>query len=182
MMAGQTGKLEIANSILSEEAVLGFEYGMSIASPFTLPIWEAQFGDFFNGAQIVIDTYITNGEAKWMLSSGLTMLLPHGYDGAGPEHSSCRLERFLQLSDSKENSIDSDEVNIQIANPTEPAQYFHLLRRQVRQDISLKKTARKTFLHIFYVMVNCVHLNKSQRLSGFVDGEKLSKASDCSST
>ncbi|XP_032684667.1 probable 2-oxoglutarate dehydrogenase E1 component DHKTD1 homolog, mitochondrial [Odontomachus brunneus] len=134
IISGQTGKLEIANSILSEEAVLGFEYGISITSPFTLPIWEAQFGDFFNGAQIVIDTYITNGEAKWMLSSGLTMLLPHGYDGAGPEHSSCRLERFLQLTDSKENEADSDDVNIQVANPTEPAQYFHLLRRQMVRD------------------------------------------------
>ncbi|KAL6266999.1 hypothetical protein P5V15_000079 [Pogonomyrmex californicus] len=134
MISGQTGKLEIANSILSEEAVLGFEYGLSIASPFTLPIWEAQFGDFFNGAQIIIDTYVTSGEAKWMLSSGLTMLLPHGYDGAGPEHSSCRLERFLQLTDSKENSVDGDDVNMHIANPSEPAQYFHLLRRQMIRD------------------------------------------------
>lgn len=134
MVDNQTGKLEVANSILSEEAVLGYEYGISIASPFTLPIWEAQFGDFFNGAQIIIDTYITNGEAKWMLSSGLTMLLPHGYDGAGPEHSSCRLERFLQLTDSSENSTDGDDVNIHIANPSEPAQYFHLLRRQMMRD------------------------------------------------
>ncbi|XP_014469454.1 PREDICTED: probable 2-oxoglutarate dehydrogenase E1 component DHKTD1 homolog, mitochondrial isoform X2 [Dinoponera quadriceps] len=134
MINDQTGKLEVANSILSEEAVLGFEYGMSISSPYTLPIWEAQFGDFFNGAQIVIDTYITNGEAKWMLSSGLTMLLPHGYDGAGPEHSSCRLERFLQLTNSKENEADSDDVNMEIANPTEPAQYFHLLRKQMVRD------------------------------------------------
>ncbi|KYM93516.1 PREDICTED: probable 2-oxoglutarate dehydrogenase E1 component DHKTD1 homolog, mitochondrial isoform X1 [Cyphomyrmex costatus] len=134
MVNDQTGKLEIANSILSEEAVLGFEYGISIASPFTLPIWEAQFGDFFNGAQIIIDTYITNGEAKWMLSSGLTMLLPHGYDGAGPEHSSCRLERFLQLTNSKENGVDGDDVNIHIANPSEPSQYFHLLRRQMIRD------------------------------------------------
>ncbi|XP_018378530.1 PREDICTED: probable 2-oxoglutarate dehydrogenase E1 component DHKTD1, mitochondrial isoform X2 [Trachymyrmex cornetzi] len=134
MVSNQTGKLEIANSILSEEAVLGFEYGISIASPFTLPIWEAQFGDFINGAQIIIDTYITNGEAKWMLSSGLTMLLPHGYDGAGPEHSSCRLERFLQLTNSKENGVDGDDVNIHIVNPSEPAQYFHLLRRQMIRD------------------------------------------------
>ncbi|XP_036143578.1 probable 2-oxoglutarate dehydrogenase E1 component DHKTD1, mitochondrial isoform X2 [Monomorium pharaonis] len=130
----QIGKLEVANSILSEEAVLGFEYGISITSPVTLPIWEAQFGDFFNGAQIIIDTYITSGETKWMLSSGLTMLLPHGYDGAGPEHSSCRLERFLQLTNSSENSIDGDDVNIHIANPSEPAQYFHLLRRQMIRD------------------------------------------------
>lgn len=131
MVNCQVGKLEVANSILSEEAVLGFEYGISTASPFTLPIWEAQFGDFFNGAQIIIDTYVTSGEAKWILSSGLTMLLPHGYDGAGPEHSSCRLERFLQLTDSKENEVDGDDINIQVVNPTEPAQYFHLLRRQV---------------------------------------------------
>lgn len=144
MIDGQTGKLEVANSILSEEAVLGFEYGMSITSPYTLPIWEAQFGDFFNGAQIVIDTYITNAEAKWMMSSGLTMLLPHGYDGAGPEHSSCRLERFLQLTDSKENEADSDDVNMQIANPTEPAQYFHLLRRQVRRrELIIDKKTKK---------------------------------------
>lgn len=96
-----------------------------------LPIWESQYGDFFNGAQIVIDTFIASGETKWMTSSGLTMLLPHGLDGAGPEHSSCRIERFLQLTDSKEHVPDGDNVNMQVANPTTPAQYFHLLRRQV---------------------------------------------------
>ncbi|XP_015189575.1 PREDICTED: probable 2-oxoglutarate dehydrogenase E1 component DHKTD1 homolog, mitochondrial [Polistes dominula] len=127
----QIGKLELANSILSEEAVLGYEYGMSITVPTTLTIWEAQFGDFFNGAQIIIDTFITSGETKWLLSSGLTMLLPHGYDGAGPEHSSCKIERFLQLTNSKENEVDGEDVNIQIVNPTTPAQYFHLLRRQM---------------------------------------------------
>ncbi|KAF6211206.1 hypothetical protein GE061_014321 [Apolygus lucorum] len=127
----QIGHLEIANSLLSEEAVLGFEYGFSNISPNTLVIWEAQFGDFFNGAQIQIDTYLTSGEAKWMTMSGLTMLLPHGYDGAGPEHSSCRLERFLQLSDSSEVRPDGEDVNIHIVNPTTPAQYFHLLRRQM---------------------------------------------------
>ncbi|XP_057340582.1 probable 2-oxoglutarate dehydrogenase E1 component DHKTD1 homolog, mitochondrial [Microplitis mediator] len=131
MAEGQTGQIELANSILSEEAVLGFEYGISITSPSTLPIWEAQYGDFFNGAQIVIDTFIASGETKWMTSSGLTMLLPHGFDGAGPEHSSCRVERFLQLTDSKEHVPDGDNVNMQVANPTTPAQYFHLLRRQM---------------------------------------------------
>ncbi|XP_015608357.1 probable 2-oxoglutarate dehydrogenase E1 component DHKTD1 homolog, mitochondrial [Cephus cinctus] len=148
MVEGQIGKIELANSILSEEAVLGYEYGLSIESPTTLPIWEAQFGDFFNGAQIIIDTFITSGETKWMTSSGLTMLLPHGYDGAGPDHTSCRVERFLQLTDSKENKPDGDNVNIQVANPTTPAQYFHLLRRQMVRDFRkpLVIVAPKTLL------------------------------------
>uniref|UniRef100_A0A671LLN9 2-oxoadipate dehydrogenase complex component E1 n=1 Tax=Sinocyclocheilus anshuiensis TaxID=1608454 RepID=A0A671LLN9_9TELE len=127
----QKGHLEVCNSALSEEAVLGFEYGMSIAQPILLPIWEAQFGDFFNGAQIIFDTFLSGGEAKWLLQSGLVILLPHGYDGAGPEHSSCRIERFLQLCDSKEEGVDGDTVNMGVVNPTLPAQYFHLLRRQM---------------------------------------------------
>ncbi|KAF4094906.1 hypothetical protein G5714_023984 [Onychostoma macrolepis] len=127
----QKGHLEVCNSALSEEAVLGFEYGMSIAQPRLLPIWEAQFGDFFNGAQIIFDTFLSGGEAKWLLQSGLVILLPHGYDGAGPEHSSCRIERFLQLCDSKEEGVDGDMVNMGVVNPTLPAQYFHLLRRQM---------------------------------------------------
>ncbi|KAL8589860.1 hypothetical protein ACOMHN_020863 [Nucella lapillus] len=134
VLDSQQGFIEIAHSILSEEAVLGFEYGMSLETPNILPIWEAQFGDFFNGAQIIIDTYISSGELKWLLQSGLVMLLPHGMDGAGPEHSSCRMERFLQMCDSQEDEVDGENVNMQVANPTTPAQYFHLLRRQmVRQ-------------------------------------------------
>ncbi|CAG9764871.1 unnamed protein product [Ceutorhynchus assimilis] len=129
--AKQEAFLELANSTLSEEAVLAFEYGMSIENPNNLIIWEAQFGDFFNGAQIVFDTYITSGEAKWIYQSGLTVLLPHGYDGAGPEHSSSRLERFLQLTDSKEDQVDGDNINFQVCQPSTPAQYFHLLRRQM---------------------------------------------------
>ncbi|XP_069765757.1 2-oxoadipate dehydrogenase complex component E1 isoform X2 [Narcine bancroftii] len=127
----QRGFFEVCNSPLSEEAVLGFEYGMSIESPKILPLWEAQFGDFFNGAQIIFDTFISGGEAKWLLQSAIVILLPHGYDGAGPEHSSCRLERFLQLCDSKEEGVDGDNVNMFIIHPTTPSQYFHLLRRQM---------------------------------------------------
>lgn len=132
LIDNQIGKIELANSILSEEAVLSFEYGFSVTLPNTLCLWEAQFGDFVNGAQLPIDTFVISGERKWMTSSGLTILLPHGLDGAGPDHSSCKIERFLQSTDSKEDSADGDDVNLQIVNPTTPAQYFHLLRRQVK--------------------------------------------------
>jgi len=128
------GKLEMANSHLSEEAVMGFEYGMSVESPSNLIIWEAQFGDFFNTAQVILDTYVSCGESKWGINSALTILLPHGMDGAGPEHSSCRIERFLQMTDSKETSVDGDDVNWQVAFPSTSAQYFHLLRRQMLRD------------------------------------------------
>jgi 2-oxoglutarate dehydrogenase E1 component len=122
-LTGALAPFELHNSPLSEAACLGFEYGYSAASPESLILWEAQFGDFANSAQVIIDSFIVAGESKWGQTTRLTLLLPHGYEGAGPEHSSARIERFIQLG---------SEGNIRLANPTTAAQYFHLLRRQAR--------------------------------------------------
>jgi 2-oxoglutarate dehydrogenase E1 component len=138
----EQAKFTITNSTLSEYGVLGFELGYSLADPNALVIWEAQFGDFANTAQCVIDLFIASGEKKWLQRTGLTLSLPHGYDGQGPEHSSTRLERFLQLCDDHPYVYPSEEklkrihqdCNMQVVYPTTPANYFHALRRQIHRE------------------------------------------------
>jgi 2-oxoglutarate dehydrogenase E1 component len=135
-LAPNQARFDVFDSSLSEYAVMGFEFGYSVADPLTLVLWEAQFGDFVNGAQILIDQFIASAESKWGQPSGLVLLLPHGYEGQGPEHSSARIERFLTLC---------AEDNLQVVNASSPAQYFHLLRRQMHGGLD-RRGVRKPLI------------------------------------
>ena len=169
-------KLSIYNSLLSEYGVLGFEYGYAVAAPNTLTIWEAQFGDFFNGAQIIIDQYLTSAEYKWRRMNGLVLLLPHGYEGQGPEHSSARMERFLQAC---------AENNMQIVNTTTPAQQFHVIRRQLKRDFRKPLvcfTPKKLLRYPSCVskLSDFTQNNFKEVLDDAVDSKKITRVAFCS--
>ncbi|KAJ2809441.1 hypothetical protein H4R20_000061 [Coemansia guatemalensis] len=170
--AGQSlGKLEVVNSNLCEEAVVGFEYGVSAEDPFTLAIWEAQFGDFYNNSQTIIDGYIASGEAKWGQQNGLVLLLPHGFDGGGPDHSSCRIERHLQLSNDPVDGHVCALPNIYMAYPTTPAQFFHLMRRQVKRNFRkpLIVAAPKTMLRLASATSSLSEMSPGTRFQPVLD-------------
>jgi 2-oxoglutarate dehydrogenase E1 component len=150
---------EVYDSLLSEEALLGFEFGFSATDPLTLVLWEAQFGDFANNAQVIIDQFIVGAEAKWQQPCGLVLLLPHGYEGQGPEHSSGRIERYLQLC---------AENNLQVCNCTTAAQYFHLLRRQMRGGKD-RREIRKPLV-VFAPKSLLRHPRAASRLVDLADG------------
>jgi 2-oxoglutarate dehydrogenase E1 component len=176
-----------ANSHLSEYAVLGFEYGYAITHPMCLVLWEAQFGDFANGAQIMIDQFIASGETKWNVKNGLVMLLPHGYDGQGPEHSSCRIERYLQLTDASDTPTPEtairdiqERINMRVVNPTTAANYFHFLRSQVRRPFRKPAivVAPKKLLKLRGACSDIEEFSQGLRFRKVIDDVALSPVAD----
>lgn len=200
MQMGDQAHFQVCNSNLSEMAVLGFEMGYSLESPQSLVMWEAQFGDFANGAQVIIDTFLAAGERKWRRQSGLTLLLPHGYEGQGPEHSSARLERFLQMCDDDpdvfpnmvpETRTQIQDCNWQVVNASTPANYFHVLRRQVRRDFRkplvlmtpkslLRDTMCRSSLSEFAEGTTFQRVIPEQHSSSLVEDDKVRRVVFCS--